>query len=432
MNTKKNLVIRKKKTVALSHEEALALGLRERPFSFWTPIQNDAGNCLTIIHCTQLLDIQQDESIPKSRALGAVWNRIIKGGKYRDADEQTLALIKFLNAMRFLKVVNQYIAIIPREIPKESLSYEISLLIKFGINIARIQRFQISKPSWVDTYIKSNRNIIQKLKNVHYQDAVSKQFKQYFKKNKGGRLIAITSGSLKIDECRVDKQTLEFLDTKLYKRVLISRDPIITVFGWSLKIVGISHDGTIEMRPETLRGLCGDTDGDNLIVTKSRDVINPRKFLSKILDYYDIEIDSMIGECTGINNSDLLEEKKHQEWNKEFTIEEIKAKMEIQIKNLGHTKSATQRCGYWSIIMGQFINENIISLANKLNVSVETASQRYRFLLFKLQQSLTDAKHGTEDASLSLPFKLTDIHLKFNDKSEIPKFLTNESIETYI
>jgi hypothetical protein len=140
----------------------------------------------------------------------------------------------------------------------------------------------------------------------------------------------------------------------------------------------------------------------------------------------------MIGECTGINNSDLLEEKKHQEWNKEFTIEEIKAKMEIQIKNLGHTKSATQRCGYWSIIMGQFINENIISLANKLNVSVETASQRYRFLLFKLQQSLTDAKHGTEDASLSLPFKLTDIHLKFNDKSEIPKFLTNESIETYI
>lgn len=432
MNVNKNLVIRKKKTVALTHEEALKMGLRERPFDLWKPIENDAGNCFTVGHCMQLLDIQQNEKSQKERALGTIWNRVIKGGKYREANDETLALIKFLNALRFLRVKDSYIAIIPREIPKESLSYEISLLIKFGINLARINRFRSSKPAWVNTYYKANKSLIQKLKDVHYQDSVSKQFKQYFKKNKGSRLVAITSGSLEIDECRVDKKTLEFLSVDIGRTVLVSRDPIITVFGWSLKIVGVSHNGTIELRPETLRGLCGDTDGDNLAVTKSRDNISPQKFLPDILDYYDMKIGDMVGECSGITNKEILKEDKHKEWNRLIPLVEIEKKMDIQIRNLGHTKSATQRCGYWSIIIWQFINENIIELAETLNMSVEKASQKYRFLLFKMQQSLTDSKHGTEDASLSLPFKLTDIHLKFSNESEILPFLHDENIQQMI
>ena len=422
----KNLVIRKKKTVALTHDEAIKMGLREKPFNFWVPIQNDAGNCLTVTHCLQLLDIQQDDSTTKSRALGIIWNRIISGGKYREANEETLALIEFLNAMRFLKIGNKYVAIIPREIPKESLSYEVSLLIKFGINLARIQRFKTSKPEWIDIYIKANRKIIQQLKNVHYQDAVSKQFKQYLKKSKGARLIVITSGSLEINECRVDNKTIEYLNISIGDQKMFSRDPIITVLGFSLKVVGICSDGTVEVRPELLRGLCGDTDGDNLIVTNSRDVVDPMKFLPDILDYYDMKIGDMVGKCSGITNKDLLDSDKHKEWNRELTLEEVIFKMDIQIKNLGHTKSATQRCGYWAIIIGQFISENIVSLADKLEMSVEKAHQKYRFLLFKLQQSLTDAKHDEQDASLSLPFKLTDIHLKFNDSSEIPNFLNNK------
>jgi len=419
------MVILKREKNTITKEEALEMGLRERPFSLWEPTEHDVGNCIGIKNCLELLSIQQNESI-EGKALNSIWNKIIRGGKYINPDDEILAFIKFFNSMRFLRVGERYISVIPREIPKESLAYEISLLIKFGINLGRIVRFNQTKPEWTKRYIIANKKILLQIQEVHYQASLSKQFKLYFKKRKGSRLVGVTSGSLKVDECRVDQKTLDFLKAEVGYKLLFSRDPIITVFGWTLTVVGICDSNIIEMRPETLRALCGDTDGDQIIVTKTRDTVDPNKFLPSILEYYDMQIDDMIGKCSGITNKDFLDGDKHTEWNKSLTKVEVLDRMSIQLLNLAYTKTATQRCGYWSIIVGQYISENIEMLAKELGTTIKDASERYRILLFKLQQSLTDAKHGKEDISLSLPFKLTDINLKFNNKEEAMKFLDED------
>ena len=200
------MVILKREKNTITKEEALEMGLRERPFSLWEPTEHDVGNCIGIKNCLELLSIQQNESI-EGKALNSIWNKIIRGGKYINPDDEILAFIKFFNSMRFLRVGERYISVIPREIPKESLAYEISLLIKFGINLGRIVRFNQTKPEWTKRYIIANKKILLQIQEVHYQASLSKQFKLYFKKRKGSRLVGVTSGSLKVDECRVDQKT---------------------------------------------------------------------------------------------------------------------------------------------------------------------------------------------------------------------------------
>jgi hypothetical protein len=252
-----------------------------------------------------------------------------------------------------------------------------------------------------------------------YGDTISKKFKSFFPKKIGSRLVAITSSTLTIEETRVDKKTMELLKVKIGDIVMITRDPIITTLGWTMKIVGESKNGTIECRPEVYDSLCGDTDGDQIIVCKILDKIRPRDYIQKFLDYYEIEIGSRIDnkiKVKGVTNEDILSEEKHQKINqKEITLNEINKRMRAQRKNLELTKTATQRCGYWSIIMDQYIQENIEELAEKLNLSISETRIAYRVLLFKLQQKLCDSKHNEDEMDKSIEYILTDVALIPND-----------------
>ena len=427
----KQMTISKKNSILLSQQEALEIGLKERDFSLWEET-NDAGNCLLLRNCQELLDIQIRNETNEEKMLSHVWNSILTGAKYDNENEDILNLIIFFNNIRFLKLnIDQYLYVRPREIPKDSLAYEVTLLIRIGINFARIVKYSTNKVM-VERYKKANTKILQLIKEVHYHSVVSKKFKSFFPKEIGARLTAITSSDLAIDECRVDKKTMKLLRKRIGSLVMVTRHPILVVLGFSLKIVGETFDGCIQVRPELLQGLQGDTDGDQLDVFHSKDIIRPQDYLNKILEYYGLKIGDLIKKTGGIRNKDFIYKEKHAIWNRVLDKQEIIQKMDIQKNNLAYGKTATARAGYWSIIMSQYINEHREILAKRLNKTVEETMIEYRILLFIIQQSLVDSKHSDENANLSLPFLLTDIKLSFKNQYEIDKFLTDKTKENSI
>ena len=412
------LVIKKKDKIFLEREEALKWGLREITFSFSKVGQiTDAGNCLTLANCEQLLTFQLDEEDP----FNEIWSNIM-AGKVREENEEAIKFITFLNKFRFLRLGKRYLAVLPKEKGTKTLLYEISLMIKYGLNRARMNRFNRT-----EIYKKANKKILKNLVLMVYQNTFSKKFKLFFPKKIGARLIAITSSTLSIEEVRVDRKTMELLNVNLGSFVLIARDPIITTLGWTMKIVGTSNDGTIECRPEIYTSICGDTDGDQILVCKILDKIKPEKYIQFFLDYYQVKVGESIDnriKIKGITNKDILFEDKHKRLNGEISLNNIYKRMRAQRVNLELTKTATQRAGYWSIIMDQYIQENIEELAGRLNLSISETRVKYRILLFKIQQKLCDSKHSENKMDESLEYILTDVSLVPN--KELIERIKNE------